>query len=376
MLNKRGKVIIAVALVVVLAASLIACAAPAPAPTPTPATQRPIGEIPVVPAGEVYEWTLFSIGGPEQDAVASTVYNEIIPGLEAVTNGRLKIDWLSPGEHPYKTGDVIPALGEGKCDIAYASYPSASYADPRFGAADLPFLQPSGGYSVKKDMHRLLSPVFADILADWNIFELAHGYNPPQQFWHASKWLENIDSMKGERIRTWCPELDGVVEMLGGTPIRIDPAEAYTSLQTGLVDGLITGVVFCVRSKLVEVVKVYQPLDVFQTTLVVLVNQDSWNELPPEIQDAVLAYIELRKWYIADAEMREEPARLQEAVDEYGLQIGAAPAELRDQLVARSYEGVWKPWAERVGSGSLEFLDMIVNRIEAAGYKVPGYPSH
>ncbi len=367
---KKRLLLIPLALLMIV--SLIACAAPAPTPAPTVAA--PMGEIPPVPPGEVYEWTLFSIGAPEQDGVGSIFYNEIIPGLEAVTNGRLKIDWLAPGEHPYTSGDIVPALGEGKCDIAYASYPSASYADPRFGAADLPFLQPSGGYAVKKDIHRLLQPAFADILADWNMFELAHGFNPPQQFWHTSKWLEDVNSMEGERIRTWCPELDGVVEMLNATPVRIDPAEAYTSLQTGLVDGLITGVVFCVRSKLVEVVKVYQPLDVFQTTLVVLVNQDSWNDLPTEIQDAVLAYMELRKWYIADAEMREEPMRLQEAVDEYGLQIGPAPAALRDQMVELSYEGVWKPWAERVGSGGLEFLDAIVETIRAAGYKVPGYP--
>ena len=65
---------------------------------------------------------------------------------------------------------------------------------------------------------------------------------------------------------------------------------------------------------------------------------------------------------------------MQEAVDDYGLKIGPAPAGIRDQLVARSYESVWKPWAERAGEGSLEFLDAMVQRLEAAGYKVPGYP--
>jgi TRAP-type C4-dicarboxylate transport system substrate-binding protein len=297
-----------------------------------------------------------------------------MPGLEAATNGRLKIDFLAPGEHPYKSGDMVPALSERKCDMIYAHYASASYADPRLGAADLPFLQPSGGHTVKKDMHRLLAPLYAELLSDWNAFELADGYNPPQHFWHVNRWLEDIDSMKGQRIRTWCPELDNVVEMLDATPVRIDPAEAYTALQTGLLDGLITGVVFCVRVKMPEVVKVYQPLDVFQTSLVFLVNQDSWNELPSEIQDAVMAYMDLRSEYLADAEIREEPMRLQEAVDVFGLQIGPVPPGLREELVAHSYEGVWKPWAERVGPGGAEFLDLVVKTIEAAGYKVPGYP--
>jgi TRAP-type C4-dicarboxylate transport system substrate-binding protein len=240
----------------------------------------------------------------------------------------------------------------------------------------LPFLQPAGGHSAKKDIHRLLAPLYQPLYEKWGVFELAVSYNPPQNYWHVSKFLENMDSMKGEKIRTFGVELDDFVKMMGGIPVRVDAAEAYTALQTGIISGLITGVPFAVNTKLVEVVKRFQPLEVFYPTHLVLVNKNAWSKLPPEVRGAVQQYFDTVSGYFADSDVMAEAPKLQEAVDKYGVQVKPMPPGLRDQIIGRAYEGIWKPWASRSGAGTMEFLDLVVKKILEAGYKIPGYPSN
>ena len=369
----KKRTILAVVMVAALVSGLMAagCAKPAPAPAPAP---KPMGEIPAVPAGEAYEWVMFSNSGPQQ-GWAPPVWEEIIiPDLENVTNGRLKIDILYPGEHPYKPADTLSALSEGVCQLLYANYQQIAPEEPMVTVVDLPFLQPPGGHTAKRDVHRLVAPFYEELLGSYGVSELLEHYNPPQQFWHVDRWLEDFESMKGSKIRTFSADMDNVVKMMNGIPIRIDPAEAYTALQTGLLDGLITGVPFAVTSKFTEVVNHFQPLDVFQVTLPIFINDAAWNELPTEIQDAVMAYFEVKKGWYADGEIRVEAELLEKAVKEYGLEIRPVPPEFRAELVALSYEGIWVPWAERVGEGAMDVLDMIVKTIEAAGYEVSGYP--
>jgi len=334
--------------------------------------QRP--EAVTVPAGETYEWVMFSNSAPQQGWAPQVWENQIIPDLDRVTNGRLKIDILYPGEHPYKAGDTLSALSQNVCQLLYANYQHIGATDPRFTVADLPFLLPSG-HTVKKDIHRLLAPLYDQWYSEWNISELLEHYNPSQHLWLRDGWLDNVDSVSGKRIRTFSADMDNVVTMMGGDPIRIDPAEAYTALQTGLLDGLITGVVFSVTSKFPEVAKHFQPLDVFQTTLPIFVNNDAWNELPTEIQDAVSAYLWPRMGWYADGEIRVENETLLGAVADFGLEIRPVPAGVREEYVARSYEAVWLPWAERVGPGAADTLDSVVALIREAGYEVQGYPN-
>ncbi len=365
-------------IVMVFSLSSVGCAS-APQ-TGGPAVEQTPGstsywEMPTVASGEVYEWTLYTASGPGQGWQNTVLGPEVIPDIERITNGRLKIEILYPGEHPYKASDLLGAVSRGECQMVQTNYPNASYEEPILGVCDLPFLQPPGGHTVKKDMHRLLAPLYEEILNDWNVFEMVDSYNPPQQFWHVDKWLEDFDSMKGEKIRTWSPDLDNVITMMNGTPVRVDSSEAYTALQTGLIDGLITGTVFCISSKFPEVVKHFQPLDVFQTTKVMLVNNDAWNELPKDIQDAVMKYWGLRGEWFGDGEIREEPAYLEFAADVYGLETRAVPAGFREEIVASSYEGIWKAWVERSGEGAAETLDTVVAILQAAGYEVTNYPS-
>jgi len=134
--------------------------------------------------------------------------------------------------------------------------------------------------------------------------------------------------------------------MLNGTPLLIDPAEVYTSLQTGLI----TGISYSMRSKFPEVVKVMVPVATHNVTNPVVVNNNSWNALPKDIRDTIMNYFESRQDWYETGSFVDDGLLIQEAFEKYGLVVKPAPA-FRKELRTKAYEGIWKLWIDRVGPG-------------------------
>ena len=351
------KKIILLTVVIVLLGSLIlsGCSEPAPAPE------------------ETVEWTMYINVSAGATFQASAWADKIIPDLEAGTNGRLKIDLLYAGEHPYKTGDLWDTVNDGTCDILCFDYHTAAKVEPRLSLEFLTLLMPTADTDTKRAIHGTLLPTYLEgIFADWNAHEIATSYQGSQQLWLIEGDLTDYDSLKGKTIRTYSPELDNLVKMLGGTPIRLDPAEVYSSLSTGLLDGLFTGMSYSMRNKFPEVVKVMVPLSIIIPITPVIVNNDSWDALPQDIRDYITKYFEdNREWYETGAFVEDEML-LQEAIDKYGLEVKPNP-EFRKELRDNAYENIWKPWIEAAGPDGSEAFNTMAKALQGEGIDLPGY---
>jgi len=304
---------------------------------------------------------------------ASAWADKIIPDLEAGTNGSLKIDLLYPGEHPYQTGDLWDTINDGTCDILCFDYHTAAKVEPRLSLEFLAMLMPDADTQTKREIHRELLPtVLESIFSDWNAHEIATSYQGSQQLWLVEGELKDYDSLKGKTIRTYSPELDNLVKMLNGTPIRLDPAEVYTSLQTGLMDGLFTGVSYSMRNKLPEVVKVMVPISAIIPITPVIANDDSWDALPKDLRDYVKKYFEdNREWYETGA-FQEDGMLIQKSWEEFGLKVLPNPA-FRNELRERAYENIWKPWIETTGPDGAEAFNILAKTMQDKGISLPGY---
>ena len=346
-----------------------ACAAPTPTPTPTP-TPSPA---PSPAPGDVVNWTMFVNAAPGATFQAEAWATKIIPDLKAGTNGRLNIDALFAGEHPYTTSDLWDTINDGSCDILVFDYHTAAKTEPRLSLEFLTLLMPDADTDTKRTVHnKLRLTVLEDIFADWNAHEIATSYQGAQQLWLNEGELADYDSLKGKTIRTYSPELDNLVKMLNGTPVRLDPVEVYTSLQTGLLDGLFTGVSYSMRNSLPEVVKVMVPLAIIVPITPVVVNNDSWNALPQDLRDYILKYFEDNKeWYESGAWV-EDGLLIQKAWEQYGLTVIPNP-EFRKELREKAYENIWKPWIDVAGLGGAEAFNEMAKVYEAEGIKLPGY---
>ena len=91
--------------------------------------------------------------------------------------------------------------------------------------------------------------------------------------------------LKGKKIRA-AGNSSLVAQAQGAVPAEIAPAEQYTALQRGTVDGIVYPFYCGVSYKLYEVVKYasWPPMYVVSAHHL-LVNLDAWNSLPKEYQD-------------------------------------------------------------------------------------------
>src|SRR5215813_14266940 len=102
------------------------------------------------------------------------------------------------------------------------------------------------------------------------------------------KAIRTIDDMKGLRIRFASPTIREFVAALGGTPVGVLPTEQVEQLQKGTIDGTFidyggAGIAF----KMAGVLKYSTEMYSYVSSFGVVMNPDTWNKLPPDLQALV-----------------------------------------------------------------------------------------
>ena len=93
----------------------------------------------------------------------------------------------------------------------------------------------------------------------------------------------DLSYFKGKKIRS-IPLYDPILEALGATPVTTSPAEAYTAMERGVVDGLGWPDIGLLDFKFYEQAKFVMLPDFYQLRTVTLINPNSFNGLPEELQ--------------------------------------------------------------------------------------------
>ena len=109
----------------------------------------------------------------------------------------------------------------------------------------------------------------------------------PPSGYHAKKPIREADDLKGLKIAVFARTNALQVELLGGTPITMQPTEAYQSVQRGLVNVVGTGWVATSGFKLYEVTNFHLDAALGQGTAFVFMNKDAYARLPAEGKTAV-----------------------------------------------------------------------------------------
>ena len=179
--------------------------------------------------------------------------------------------------------------------------------------------------------------------------------------------IRSVDDMKGLEIRSTGFTAQ-MVEALGGTPVGAPQAEAYEMLQKGIVDGAWSSVDVLMGWKQAEVTKYLTLVGSYVSTFFIVMNLDTWNSLPKDIQKSIDGLAEeVMEWSATSWERRHNEG-LQYARD-HGLEIiTLSPAEMTrwnqalkpvlDDYVARM---------EAEGLPGREFLDEILKLKEKYG---------
>lgn len=104
---------------------------------------------------------------------------------------------------------------------------------------------------------------------------------------HASKPIRTIADLKGQRLRAPTTAVVGMLKSLGAVPIGVPANLMAESLQKGTLDGVITDSNGVFSFKLGNLVKYETPLFRAVLTFGLVMNQKSYDALPPDLRRLV-----------------------------------------------------------------------------------------
>ena len=97
--------------------------------------------------------------------------------------------------------------------------------------------------------------------------------------------IRNVDDFAGFKLRTAPSKIYvDFFRSLGASPVPMDAAELYTSLQTHLLDGQETPLEYVESAKIYEVQKYISLTNHIWAANWLTANLDAWNSLPPDVQ--------------------------------------------------------------------------------------------
>ena len=211
-----------------------------------------------------------------------------IAEVSKVTQGRVKIDTLP------KVVATVPAqfdvARDGQADIVIFV---PGYTPNRFDISEvieLPFMS---------DNSELYAPVvdrfYRKHLAQYNEFRGVHPLSfyvvSPGQLFNNKRPLKTLADFKGLKIRSPQPSATQALTLLGAVPVSKPVSEAYELLSSGVLDGTLMPPESVQAFKLMDSLPygTIVPGAIYNTVLVLAINEDKWKSLRQEDRNAITA---------------------------------------------------------------------------------------
>src|SRR5688572_15266004 len=225
--------------------------------------------------------------------------------VEKATGGRVKFTVLP--KHPSAPPGTFDAVRDGLVDLSYVT---ASYTPVRHVMPLMPELPGAGDTSVVnsiaysrmhwKHFHKVGEYKGVKLLGVFT-----HG--PGHMF--TKKVVNNINDIKGLKIRTGGGVAEAVANAIGASAFVKPAPESYELLKSGVADGVFFPLESVVSFKLDTVLEqaTLFPGGMYSSAFGFFMNEDKWNKLPRQDQDAIekisgehLARLAGRSWDEAD----------------------------------------------------------------------------
>jgi TRAP-type C4-dicarboxylate transport system substrate-binding protein len=273
------------------------------------------------------------------------------------TNGKLKITVFSSGELPYKASDVLRTVASNQVEIGDVALGFVAGDVPELNAFAMPF----ACTSIDKFYDAAIpavSKTVDDVLSQrFKTASVMHWTMPPQQLWLV-KVVDNLDGLKGLKVRSWNREQADVMRLLGGSGVTINPAEVIPSLQRRVVDGAFTAAVPALDWKINEVAAFGYLLDLTLSHQAVTVNEAALAKLPEDVRRIFLA--KAKEWAPKyRAEMIAADAAARKTLIERGMTLRAATPEETAKL-RQLTKPIWDEWTTKQGPAGKAMLDAVV----------------
>lgn len=234
---------------------------------------------------QVYKLTVSMHDGSQ--SLKGRYMQEWADNLREQTNGALDITVIAGGALA-SADTVVEAMETGACDIAmvYTTYYDALFTLTN-GVA-LPMLGIGSAQQATEVMWDLYeqSP---EMKAEFDNYIPIHVYsNGPSYFHFVKHPVDTFDGISGLKLRSGGGSMTDFITACGGAPMNITTSELYEALEKGLVDGNVCNGSQMASWNLAEVESYFMDMPLFVGVWMTLMNKDSFEKLPAELQDAIM----------------------------------------------------------------------------------------
>ena len=112
-------------------------------------------------------------------------------------------------------------------------------------------------------------------------------YNRPSGVYETRIPIRSVADLKGRRYRVPTPTDVAMLKALGALPIGMPATHMAENLQKGTIDGVVTDPMGIFAFKLGSLVKHYTPMFVSVISFGLVMNQKSYDRLPPDLQKLI-----------------------------------------------------------------------------------------
>jgi len=150
---------------------------------------------------------------------------------------------------------------------------------------------------------------------------------------------DSLAYFKGKKIRS-IPLYDPILQALGATPVTTSPAEAYTAMERGVVDGLGWPDIGLLDFKFYEQAKYIMVPTFYSLRTVTLLNPNSYQRLPASLQD-ILIKASRSADAIGNQWAKEKRAAEHAEMEKHGVEIVSLSEAESKQFVGLTEEMLW-----------------------------------
>ena len=233
-------------------------------------------------ASEVTELRFSSFMPPF--APQMNVYKEWAKKIEDATNGSIKITFYAAGTL-IPPQDVISGVQSGLADIADATLSDQADIFPLTPTIQLPFM-PLGDAESGYDIWMKLIDKFPEMNSEYKDFKILFRTTTGSYALHTSKGPVRVpEDLKGVKIYA-TGGLADVMGKIGAAPMSMTAQDWVMSLERGLLEGMWMNFQGVYEMKCHEFLPYHTifPSGVSLGMALVIMNLDSWNKLPPDVQ--------------------------------------------------------------------------------------------
>lgn len=208
-------------------------------------------------------------------------YDFLAAEVDRMSGGELEIEYAG-GSDVIGGFDAPEAIANGVFDMSHSA--NSYFA----GAMPSSISLASGNASVEQLRNTGVLNAYAEILMKQRgVMFLGVPLSGVGYVFQVRFRPNNLSSFKGKKIRS-IPLYDPILESMGAIPVTTSPAEAYTSMERGVVDGLGWPDIGLLDFKFYEQAKYILAPTFYQLRTATLMNPRSFKKLPASLQGVLV----------------------------------------------------------------------------------------